>query len=303
MSLAGQFLVLQLLIVLAVLVAVVAISMAQSAAAFERIEGRRRDLGGRSAGRQPRWSGSCCRRRRTAGGARAWPPWPSPSAPCPGHRTWPWPGLDGTVVASSDPGVRRASRWNSARAGCWRARLDRRGRTATATRYCRAHVPGPGRLRRDDRHRLRQPELPVHVWSGWATPYPTCSPTSAWPASWASAGSLLLARRVKRQTLGHGADRDRRPGRAPRGDAARHSRKAWSRWTPQERITVVNDSARAAAAACRRTAWARTWTSLAVEPRAARGAHRRPAGPGPAGAGGRPGAGAQPDARCARSGR
>src|SRR5918995_2769141 len=40
MSLAGQYLVLQLLIVLAVLVAVVAISLAQSAAAFERIEGR-----------------------------------------------------------------------------------------------------------------------------------------------------------------------------------------------------------------------------------------------------------------------
>jgi len=41
MSLAGQYLVLQLLIVLAVLVAVVAISLAQSAAAFERTEGRR----------------------------------------------------------------------------------------------------------------------------------------------------------------------------------------------------------------------------------------------------------------------
>ena len=41
MSLAGQYLVLQLLIVLAVLVGVVAISLAQSAAAFERIEGRR----------------------------------------------------------------------------------------------------------------------------------------------------------------------------------------------------------------------------------------------------------------------
>ena len=41
MSLAGQYLRLQLLIVLAVLVAVVAISLAQSAAAFERVEGRR----------------------------------------------------------------------------------------------------------------------------------------------------------------------------------------------------------------------------------------------------------------------
>ena len=41
MSLAGQYLLLQLLIVLAVLVGVVAISLAQSAAAFERTEGRR----------------------------------------------------------------------------------------------------------------------------------------------------------------------------------------------------------------------------------------------------------------------
>ena len=41
MSLAGQYLRLQLLIVLAVLVAVVAISLAQSAASFERTEGRR----------------------------------------------------------------------------------------------------------------------------------------------------------------------------------------------------------------------------------------------------------------------
>ena len=42
MSLAGQYLRLQLLIVLAVLVAVVAISLAQSAATFDRSEGRRR---------------------------------------------------------------------------------------------------------------------------------------------------------------------------------------------------------------------------------------------------------------------
>ena len=49
-------------------------------------------------------------------------------------------------------------------------------------------------------------------------------PTSASPWSLGLVGSWLLARRIKRQTLGPGAARDRRPRRAPRGDAARHRR-------------------------------------------------------------------------------
>ena len=53
MSLAGQYLVLQLLIVLAVLVAVVAISLAQSAAAFERTEGRRALSAAEALGNNP----------------------------------------------------------------------------------------------------------------------------------------------------------------------------------------------------------------------------------------------------------
>ncbi len=53
MSLAGQYLVLQLLIVLAVLVAVVAISLAQSAATFERNEGRRALLAAEALGSNP----------------------------------------------------------------------------------------------------------------------------------------------------------------------------------------------------------------------------------------------------------
>lgn len=53
MSLAGQYLVLQLLIVLAVLVAVVAISLAQSAATFERVEGRRALSAAEALGNNP----------------------------------------------------------------------------------------------------------------------------------------------------------------------------------------------------------------------------------------------------------
>ena len=45
-------------------------------------------------------------------------------------------------------------------------------------------------------------------------------------------GSWLLSRRIKRQTLGMEPARDRRPRRAPRGDAVRHRRRAWSRLIP-----------------------------------------------------------------------
>ncbi|WP_347109567.1 sensor histidine kinase [Paenarthrobacter sp. S56] len=53
MSLAGQYLVLQLLIVLAVLVAVAAISLAESAATFERTEGRRALSAAEALGNNP----------------------------------------------------------------------------------------------------------------------------------------------------------------------------------------------------------------------------------------------------------
>lgn len=53
MSLAGQYLVLQLLIVLAVLVAVAAISLAESAASFERTEGRRALSAAEALGNNP----------------------------------------------------------------------------------------------------------------------------------------------------------------------------------------------------------------------------------------------------------
>ena len=123
MSLAGQYLLLQLLIVLAVLVAVVAISLAQSAATFERIEGRRalsaaEALGNNPAVRallpsaEPRGSASLA---AVAESVRT----------VSGSSQVALAQLDRTVVASSDPDL-LGHRWISAPAGSWKA------------------VPGPG---------------------------------------------------------------------------------------------------------------------------------------------------------------
>ena len=103
MSLAGQYLVLQLLIVLAVLVAVVAISLAQSAAAFERTEGRRALSAAEALAANP-----TVRELLPAAEPRAGSALPAVAESVrtvSGSSHVALAKLDRTVVASSDPGL------------------------------------------------------------------------------------------------------------------------------------------------------------------------------------------------------
>ena len=239
MSLAGQYLVLQLLIVLAVLVAVVAISLAQSAAAFERTEGRRalsaaEALGNNPAVRQllpdaePRIGAaltSVAETVRTVSGS-------SQVALA---------RLDLTVVATSDPGLLGQplqlgdSRVLEGRA--WTGVVNESG-----TVYLSAHVPvlddagkmvGIASISRNYPSTLERlgdavPNLLTYL--GVASVLGV-------------AGSLLLARRVKRQTLG--MEPSEITGLVENREAMLHGLKEGVvALDPHERITVANDSAR-----------------------------------------------------------
>ena len=103
MSLAGQYLVLQLLIVLAVLVAVVAISLAQSAAAFERIEGRRALSAAEALAANPTVRALLPAAEPRAGAAL--PAVAESVRTVSGSSHVALAKLDRTVVASSDPGL------------------------------------------------------------------------------------------------------------------------------------------------------------------------------------------------------
>jgi sensor histidine kinase regulating citrate/malate metabolism len=240
MSLAGQYLLLQLLIVLAVLVAVVAISLAQSAATFERIEGRRalsaaEALGNNPAVRallpsaEPRGSASLAavaESVRTVSGS-------SQVAIA---------QIDRTVVASSDPNQLAhpldlgASRVMEGRA--WTGPVGGAG-----SQFLSAHVPvlddagkmiGIASISRNYPSTLERlgdavPNLLTYL--GVASVL-------------GIAGSLLLARRVKRQTLG--MEPSEITGLVENREAMLHGLKEGVvALDPHERITVVNDSARA----------------------------------------------------------
>jgi len=239
MSLAGQYLVLQLLIVLAVLVAVVAISLAQSAAVFERTEGRRalsaaEALGNNPAVREllpdaePRLGAalsSVAETVRTVSGS-------SQVALA---------RLDRTVVATSDPGLLGQplqlgdSRVLDGRA--WTGVVNESG-----TAYLSAHVPvlndagkmiGIASISRNYPSTLERlgdavPNLLTYL--GVASVLGV-------------AGSLLLARRVKRQTLG--MEPSEITGLVENREAMLHGLKEGVvALDPHERITVANDSAR-----------------------------------------------------------
>ncbi len=240
MSLAGQYLLLQLLIVLAVLVAVVAISLAQSAATFERIEGRRAQSAAEALGNNP--------------AVRALLPSAEPrgsaslAAVAESVRTVSGSSqvaiaqIDRTVVASSDPNLLSqplelgASRVMEGRA--WTGPVGGAGSQSLS-----AHVPvlddngkmiGIASISRNYPSTLERlgdtvPNLLTYL--GVASVL-------------GIAGSLLLARRVKRQTLG--MEPSEITGLVENREAMLHGLKEGVvALDPHERITVVNDSARA----------------------------------------------------------
>ncbi|MEW9872079.1 ATP-binding protein [Arthrobacter sp. HS15c] len=240
MSLAGQYLVLQLLIVLAVLVAVVAISLAQSAAAFERTEGRRALSAAEALAANP-----TVRELLPAAEPRAGSALPAVAESVrtvSGSSNVALAKLDRTVIASSDPGLLGQrlelgpSRVLEGRS--WTGVLGGSGTQALS-----AHVPvlddagkiiGIASISRDYPSTLERlgdavPNLLTYL--GVASVLGV-------------AGSLLLSRRVKRQTLG--MEPSEITGLVENREAMLHGLKEGVvGLDPHERITVANDSARA----------------------------------------------------------
>ncbi|MBE4717788.1 sensor histidine kinase [Pseudarthrobacter sp. AB1] len=240
MSLAGQYLVLQLLIVLAVLVAVVGISLAQSAAAFERIEGRRALSAAEALGNNP-----TVRELLPAAEPRAGAILPAVAESVrtvSGSSHVTLAKLDRTIVAASDPELLGtllelgASRVLEGRS--WTGVVDGSG-----TEELSAHVPvlddagimiGIASISRNYPSTLERlgdavPNLLTYL--GVASVLGV-------------AGSLLLSRRVKRQTLG--MEPSEITGLVENREAMLHGLKEGVvALDPHERITVANDSARA----------------------------------------------------------
>ena len=243
MTLARQFLLLQLLIVLAVLVAVVAISLAQSARSFERTRGpagaaapprtspATRPCAQPLRGAERRAAVRAAARRRVRPDRSPDPPpcsWPAPTGSCSRPRT---PPRSATQLRLGASRVLDGAAWTGVQHDVGGARR-------------RAHVPVSTIDGNVDRHRRDRSRLPVRLVSGSATSSPNLLIYLGVASVLGLGGSLLLARRVKRQTLGHGADA-RSPGSwSTARRCCTASRKASSRSTRSSRVTVVNDSAR-----------------------------------------------------------
>lgn len=239
MSLAGQYLVLQLLIVLAVLVAVVAISLAQSAATFERVEGRRALSAAEALGNNPVVRELLPTAEPRAGAAL--PAVAESVRTVSGSAQVALAKLDRTIVATSDPGLLGGklelgeSRVLEGRS--WTGVVAGGGSTVLS-----AHVPvlndsgkviGIASISRNYPTTLERlgdavPNLLTYV--GVASVLGV-------------AGSFLLSRRVKRQTLG--MEPSEITGLVENREAMLHGLKEGVvALDPNERVTVANDSAR-----------------------------------------------------------
>ncbi|BCW43457.1 sensor histidine kinase [Arthrobacter sp. StoSoilB5] len=239
MSLAGQYLVLQLLIVLAVLVAVVAISLAQSAAAFERTEGRRALSAAEALGNNPTVRALLPTAESRNGSAL--PAVAESVRTVSGSSHVALAKLDGTVVASSDPSqlgkplllgdsrVKEGRAWTGVLAG-------------NEGKVLSAHVPvlddsgtmiGIAAISRNYPSALERLEDVV----------PNLLTYVGVASVLGVAGSLLLSRRVKRQTLG--MEPREITGLVENREAMLQGLKEGVvALDPHERITVANESAR-----------------------------------------------------------
>jgi sensor histidine kinase regulating citrate/malate metabolism len=238
-SLAGQYLRLQLLIVLAVLVAVVAISLAQSAASFERVEGRRALSAAETLAANPTVRGLL--ENAQPGSGSALPSVAETVRTISGSAHVALARADGTVVTSSDPSQqgRQMELGDSVvMAGRAWTGLVGNGRSQALS----AHVPvlndkgkmvgiaAVGRNFPSVTERLEDAVPNLLTYLGVASVLGV-------------AGSLLLARRVKRQTLG--MEPDEITGLVENREAMLHGLKEGVvALDPEQRITVANDSAR-----------------------------------------------------------
>jgi two-component system CitB family sensor kinase len=239
MSLAGQYLVLQLLIVLAVLLAVAAISLAQSAATFERIEGRRALSAAEALGANPTVRALLPAAEPRTGSAL--PAVAESVRTVSGASHVAIAKLDRTVVASSDPSLLgQPLELGESRVMQGRAWTGPVGGTGPQT--LSAHVPvldDSGRMIGIASISRNYPSVLERLGDA----VPNLLTYLGIASVLGVAGSLLLARRVKRQTLG--MEPSEITGLVENREAMLHGLKEGVvALDPHQRVTVANDSAR-----------------------------------------------------------
>ena len=204
MTLARQYLLLQVLIVLVVLVAVGAISIAQSARTLRAQRGPAGAERGREPRRPTRWSAQRIAAARAARPVRARLGRPSRSRTLSGLDVGAaWPAPTGVVLVSSDPDARSATAVDArAQPGAGRRRLDRHAQDVGPAPSWSPRCRSTTTRRQRRRHRRDRPRGARRCGAGSATWCPTCWSTSASPACSGSAARCCSSRRVKRQTLG-----------------------------------------------------------------------------------------------------
>lgn len=238
-TLAGQYLVLQLLIVAAVLVGVVALSLAQSTVTFERVEGRRALSAAESLAATPTVRQLLPEARPRFGSVL-----PAVAEAVRSSSGSEWTALavgDGTVVTSSDPaqvGTALPLGDSAVMSGrAWTGELEMNDRA-----FLVAHVP----VLDDDGTMVglaavgrRYPSMAELL--GQAAP--NLLAYLGVSLALGTAGSLLLARRVKRQTLG--MEPDEIAGLVEHREAIVHGVKEGVLALDREqRVTLANSTAR-----------------------------------------------------------
>ncbi|EMY34461.1 signal transduction histidine kinase regulating citrate/malate metabolism [Arthrobacter crystallopoietes BAB-32] len=239
LTLAGQYLVLQLLIVAAVLAGVIALSLAQSAQAFERVEGRRALSAAETLAAMPAVRSLLPEARPRLGAAL--PAVAESVRTVSGSAAVFLATPDRTIITSPDPALLGSklplgeSTVLSGRA--WTGPVE-----LADGQSLMAHVP----VLADDGQMVGIAavgrEYPS-VWDRLGDALPNLLTYLGVSLGLGAAGSLLLARRVKRQTLG--LEPDEIAGLVEHREAILHDVKegvlALDR---QARITLANDSAR-----------------------------------------------------------
>ena len=238
MTLAGQYLLLQVLIVLTVLVAVGAISIAQSARSFERSEIRpalsaAENLAGRPVVRE-QMAASAPRERVLAASTE--------SARTLSGSTSAWlAGMDGRVLVSSDPTQVGSPAGDGARRAL-------RGASWTGVQQDAGHSVVVAQVPVQDAHGTVVGLAAVgrrvpSVWSRLGDVVPNLLVYLGVASLLGLGGSLLLSRRVKRQTLG--MEPTEIAGLVEHREALVHGVKEGVVALDREfRVTLVNDSAR-----------------------------------------------------------
>ncbi|WP_264797502.1 sensor histidine kinase [Arthrobacter mangrovi] len=239
MTLAGQYLVLQLLIVAAVLAGVVALSLAQSAQTFERVEGRRALSAAESLAAMPAVRALLPVAQPRLGAAL--PAVAESVRTMSGSSSVFLAHPDRTVITSSDPdqlGSRLPLGESLVLSGrAWTGPVELSGHRTLV-----AHVPvldDGGRMVGIAAVGRNYPS----VWERLGDALPNLLTYLGVSVALGAAGSLLLARRVKRQTLG--LEPEEIAGLVEHREAILHDVKEGVLALDRHaRITLANDSAR-----------------------------------------------------------